>query len=158
MREMRVMGLEYLLLATIESEGPKIIAGYPKNFSEDMDIASFRSFPLSASGGEVVKFSHGGLHFVGITIRLGGEKPRAGIASLLAVSKEQEEIGRLEMGLSQVYKQLSRVEGLTKGRLEGMLASIFKALEEFEAPSEGRKDDRGLVDKAIERSRGLFFM
>ncbi len=156
--EWRIMGLEYLLLASLEPGGLEIIAGYPKSFSDEMGVVPLRSFPFSAKGGEIVKFVHGGFYFVGITLRLEGEKPRAGIASLLAVSRNQGDIARLEGGLVKVYRQLTENKALTKELLKSILPDIFRTLESYEASGEEKRYDRGIVDKALERSRGLFFM
>ncbi len=152
------MGLEYLLLASLEPEGLEIIAGYPRNFSDEMGSVPLRSFPFSARGGEVVKFTHGEFYFVGITLRLEGEKPRPGIASLLAVSKDQEDLIKLEEGLIHIYRQLSESRSLTKELLKEVLPDIFRTLLNYESSGDKRRHDRGVVNKALERSRGLFFM
>ncbi len=152
------MTLEYVLLASLESEGFEIVASYPAEPPKEMESIPLRSFPFSAKGGEIVKFFHANHHYVGITLRLEGERPRAGIASLLAVSRNQEDVTRLEGGLVRVYRQLVENKALTKELLKSILPDIFRTLENYEASGEEKRYDRGLVDKALERSRGLFFM
>ncbi|MDK2372925.1 MAG: hypothetical protein QI197_06060 [Candidatus Korarchaeota archaeon] len=150
------MGLEYVLLASLEPEGFEIIAGYPSGFSEEMGLASLRSFPFSAKGGEVVKFSHSGFYFVGLTLRLEGERPRVGIASLLAVSKDPSDLDRLEDGLLYVHERFTGRK-LTKDFLKGLLPELFRILEGYERGGSSKERSRSIVDRALERSKGLFF-
>ena len=58
----------------------------------------------------------------------------------------------------QVYRQLTENKALTKELLKSILPDIFRTLEGYEASGEEKRYDRGIVDKALERSRGLFFM
>ncbi|MEM0017245.1 MAG: hypothetical protein QXJ48_04135 [Candidatus Korarchaeum sp.] len=154
------MGIVKLLASILGSEGFSLIGFHPPGQpSEEVARLVVKAFPMSASGGEVVKFKHAGLNFVGCTLRLAGEKPRQGIASIVAITDDEGEVGRIEVGLLKVSEALSSRADMTSDRLKDILPDVFKYLAAFRLGGEETEEKRaGALDKAVERSRGFFMM
>ncbi len=149
-----------VLASVLGGEGFSVIGFHPPGqLSEEIVKLVVKAFPMSASGGEVVKFKHAGLSFVGCTLRLAGEKPRQGIASIVAITDDESEVKRVEAGLLKVSEALSSRADITSDRLREILPDIFKYLTAFRmGEEEAERRGAGALDKAIERSRGFFMM
>jgi hypothetical protein len=145
-----------LLLSILDKEGFSMIGFYPPGeLSEDIRKLVMKAFPMSASGGEVVKFKQMNLNFVGCTVRLAGEKPRQGIASLVAITDDEGEVGRVESGILKVAESISSSD-MTVDRLRDLLPDVFKFLSAYRSKEgEVEEKDRGAFEKAVERSRGF---
>lgn len=154
------MGIVKVLASTLGSEGFSLIGFYPPGQpSEDIVKLVVKAFPMSASGGEVVRFEHAGLNFVGCTLKLAGEKPRQGIASIVAIVDDESDIGRVEVGLLRITEVLSSKADMTSDRLREVLPDIFKHLTAFRTGGEEAQGKRaGALDRAVERSREFFMM
>lgn len=154
-----LMGLVKVLASILGNEGFSLIGFHPPGQpSEEIVKLVVKAFPISASGGEVVKFKHAGLNFVGCTLRLMGERPRQGIASILAITDDESEVGRIEAGLLKVSEALSSRADMTSERLKDILPDVFKYLAAFRIGGEEAERKAGALDKALERSRGFFMM
>jgi maltooligosyltrehalose synthase len=151
------MALIKLLLSVLGKEGFSLIGFYPpEEPSEEIKKLVVKAFPMSASGGEVVKFKQMNLNFVGCTVRLTGEKPRQGIASLVAITDDEGEVSRVESGMLRVAESISSSD-MTSERLKDLLPDVFKFLSAYrikESEAEGK--DKGALEKAVERARGFF--
>jgi hypothetical protein len=145
-----------LLLSILDKEGFSMIGFYPPGeLSEDIRKLVMKAFPMSASGGEVVKFKQMNLNFVGCTVRLAGEKPRQGIASLVAITDDEGEVSRVESGILKVAESISSSD-MTVDRLRDLLPDVFKFLSAYRSKEgEVEEKDRGAFEKAVERSRGF---
>ncbi len=151
------MAIIKLLLSILDKEGFTLIGFYPPGeLSEEVKKLVVKAFPMSASGGEIVKFKQMDLNFVGCTLRLAGEKPRQGIASLVAITDDEREVSRVESGILKVAESISSSD-MTAERLRDLLPDVFKFLSAYrvkEGEVEGK--DKGALDKAVERGRGFF--
>ncbi len=151
------MAIVKLLLSILDKEGFTVIGFYPPGeLSEEVRKLVVRAFPISASGGEVVKFKQMNLNFVGCTLRLAGEKPRQGIASLVAVTDDEREVSRIESGMLRVAESISSSD-MTIEKLRDLLPDVFKFLSAYRV-KEGEVEvmDKGAFEKAVERGRGFF--
>ncbi len=151
------MAVVKLLLSILDKEGFTVIGFYPPGeLSEEMRKLVVKAFPMSASGGEVVKFKQMNLNFVGCTVRLTGEKPRQGIASLVAVTDDEREVSRIESGMLRVAESIPPSD-MTIERLRDLLPDIFKFLSAYRVKEgEAEVKDKGAFEKAVERGRGFF--
>jgi len=151
------MAIVKLLLSILDKEGFTVIGFYPPGeLSEEVRKLVVRAFPISASGGEVVKFKQMDLNFVGCTLRLTGEKPRQGIASLVAITDDEREVSRIESGMLRVAESISSSD-MTIEKLRDLLPDVFKFLSAYRV-KEGEVEvkDKGAFEKAVERARGFF--
>lgn len=154
------MGLIKVLASILGNEGFSLIGFHPPDQpSEEIAKLVVKAFPMSASGGEIVKFKHVNLNLVGCTLKLMGEKPRHGIASIVAITDDEGDVRRIEAGLLRLSETLSSRADMTSGMLKGILPEIFKYLAAFKlGDEEAERKEAGLLGKAIERSRGFFMM
>lgn len=154
------MGLIKVLASILGSEGFSLIGFHPPDQpSDEVTKLVVKAFPMSASGGEIVKFKQANLNFVGCTLKLMGEKPRHGIASIVAITDDESDVKRIETGLLRLSETLSSRADLTSGMLRSILPDIFKYLSAFRmGDEEAESKQLGVFGKALERSRGFFMM
>ncbi len=133
-----------IILAKFGSE-IEVVDVLPKGSSFKADPTTLaRSFPLSASGGEVVVFeSSEGNWISSMTLKLKSEGPRPLLVSIIAVYPDRDSVVTSVAKFLNLRDRIREMKEITVERLKELLPSIASTLagsdEELNARSEVRR-------------------